>query len=135
MRRPPALPFALLWAGSSFVYSVARAQDTTLAIDSTPLAVVVRNVNLRPAPSTATLRIRRLRPRDELALREDTTTNGFYAVLTADDEIGWVWARNVRWLGGARFPGCGAHHRRGLACFVDQRRVGEAGAEPDLHHD
>ena len=92
-------PLALLLAGwiaaaSSPATPVASAQDTTFA-DSARHAVVVRNVNLRPAPSTATPRIRLLQPPAELGLREDTTTNGFYPVVTSEDERGWVWARNV----------------------------------------
>ena len=56
---------------------------------------MVRNVNLRPTPSTAVPRIRLLHPPDELGLREDTTTRGFYPVVTEEDEVGWVWARNI----------------------------------------
>src|SRR5215218_8338878 len=73
----------------------ASAQDPADADTVRPL-VVIRNVNLRSGPSTASSRIRLLRPPDEVALREDTLTQGFYAVRTEDDEDGWVWGRNVR---------------------------------------
>jgi len=83
---------ALLWVG------LAAAQDTTAveAADSTRQAVVTRNVNLRPSPSTAGRSIRLLKPPDELELREDTATNRFYPVRTDEGEEGWVWSRNVR---------------------------------------
>lgn len=80
---------------SGLTATVGSAQDTTF-VDSARRALVVRNVNLRPTPSTATPRIRLLRPPDELVLREDTTTHGFYPVVTDEDELGWVWARNIR---------------------------------------
>jgi len=96
MRAPLALLLASgIAAATGLATRVGSAQDTTFT-DSTRHAVVVRNVNLRPAPSTATPRIRLLRPPDELGVREDTTTNGFYPVVTSEDERGWVWARNVR---------------------------------------
>ena len=83
-----------LWVALAVLCSSrsAGAQDN----DTTKQVLVVRNVNLRPAPTTASIRIRLLRPPDELRLREDTLTQGFYAVRTEDDEDGWVWARNVR---------------------------------------
>ncbi|MFL5403832.1 MAG: hypothetical protein ACJ8BF_13555 [Gemmatimonadales bacterium] len=86
-----------LWAVLAVLCSSrsAGAQDPSDA-DSSTEVLVVRNVNLRPAPTTSSTRIRLLRPPDELTLREDTLTNGFYAVRTEDDEDGWVWGRNVR---------------------------------------
>jgi hypothetical protein len=91
--------WAVLWAVVFALTAIrpAAAQDsTTAAADSAHRLIVVRNVNLRPAPTTASPEIRLLRPPDELRLREDTTTSGYYAVRTQDDEDGWVWARNVR---------------------------------------
>jgi hypothetical protein len=89
-----------LWIILAVLCSIgpALAQDSVAAnpVDTARHLVVVRNVNLRPDPTTATRPDRLLRPPDALALREDTTTNGFYAVRTEDDEEGWVWGRNVR---------------------------------------
>jgi hypothetical protein len=97
-----------IWCASIGVlasFELALAQDTTTVRgDSARQLVVVRNVNLRPAPTTSSIRIRLLRPPDELALREDTVTHGFYAVRTEDDEDGWVWARNVRMVSDSAEP-------------------------------
>jgi hypothetical protein len=76
---------------------LAIAQDTTASgADNIRKVIVIRSVNLRSAPTTSSNAIRLLRPPDELMLREDTLSHGYYAVRTEDDEDGWVWARNVR---------------------------------------
>jgi hypothetical protein len=69
---------------------VGRGPCAAEAADSTRQAVVIRNVNLRPSPSTTGRSIRLLKPPDELELREDTATNHFYPVRTDEDEDGLV---------------------------------------------
>jgi hypothetical protein len=93
----------LLAAAVGLTRTPAAAQDST-ATAAERHAVVVRNVNLRQGPSTATPRIRLLRPPDELTLREDTATSNFYPVRTEDDENGWVWSRNIRVLADSEAP-------------------------------
>lgn len=93
MTKPPrrplsAIPLALL--------ALLGAASPLGAQDSAGTAVVTRNVNLRRTPSTAIAEIRLLRPPDELVLLAAADSNGYYHVRTDDDEIGWVWARNVR---------------------------------------
>lgn len=57
-------------------------------------AVVSRNVNLRPDPSTANDPIVKLGPPAQLQLLEPNPTNGFYHVKAGQNE-GWVWGRNI----------------------------------------
>src|SRR5262249_45904075 len=59
-------------------------------------ATVLRNVNLRPGPSTRQPAIRLLRAGEGLALVSATLEAGFYRVRTADGQEGWVWSRSVR---------------------------------------
>jgi hypothetical protein len=79
MKRLVAL---LLW----FVLSVSIVFSQT--------AVVTRNVNLRPDPSTGNDPIEKLVPPAQLQLLEPDPTNGFYHVKAGQDE-GWVWGRNI----------------------------------------
>jgi hypothetical protein len=58
-------------------------------------AVVTRNVNLRPDPSTNGTPIDKLTPPTELQLLDTAATNGFLHVKV-NDESGWVWSRNIR---------------------------------------
>jgi uncharacterized protein YgiM (DUF1202 family) len=58
-------------------------------------ATVVRNVNLRPIPSTAQDPIRLLLPPEVLTLIDTAQSAGYYHVRTLQNEIGWVWAKNV----------------------------------------
>jgi hypothetical protein len=58
-------------------------------------AVVTRNVNLRPDPSTNGTPLAKLTPQTQLQLLEADATNGFLHVK-AGDQSGWVWSRNVR---------------------------------------
>lgn len=60
----------------------------------TQSAVVTRNVNLRPDPSTNETPIDKLTPPTQLQLVEVGATNGFLHVKV-DGEEGWVWAKNV----------------------------------------
>jgi len=59
------------------------------------IAVVTRNVNLRPDPSTGNTPIDKLTPETKLTLIETGATNGFLHVKF-NAESGWVWSRNVR---------------------------------------
>jgi hypothetical protein len=58
-------------------------------------AVVTRNVNLRPDPSTNGTPLAKLTPQAQLQLLETDATNGFLHVK-ANDQSGWVWRKNVR---------------------------------------
>jgi len=58
-------------------------------------AVVIRNVNLRPDPSTNQDPIIKLTPPAHVDLLEPDQTNGFYHVKAGQNE-GWVWANNIR---------------------------------------
>src|SRR5262245_43677080 len=57
---------------------------------------VVRNVNLRPGPSTAGKTIEVLRPPERMDLIEPGTTTGYYHVRTEEGESGWVFAQRVK---------------------------------------
>ena len=59
------------------------------------IAVVTRNVNLRPDPSTNGTAPAKLTPQTQLQLLETDATNGFLHVK-AGDQSGWVWSKNVR---------------------------------------
>jgi len=78
------------------VLLLLRAEASLAQDDTLRHAIVVRNVNLRLQPNSAQPPIRLLRPPDEVELREDSLTNGYYAVRTEDDEDGWVWGKNVQ---------------------------------------
>src|SRR5215472_9632909 len=85
------------------LFSVALALSQT--------AVVRRNVNLRPDPSTNGTPIDKLTPPTQLQLLETAATNGFLHVKV-NGESGWVWSRNVRVQqapsgGGGETPGGG----------------------------
>jgi len=67
--------------------------SVSLAFSQT--AVVRRNVNLRPDPSTNGAPIDKLTPPTQLQLLETGATNGFLHVKV-NSESGWVWSRNVR---------------------------------------
>lgn len=58
-------------------------------------AVVKKNVNLRPTPSTAQDTKRLLKPPEPLTLVEPNPTEGYYHVVTSLNEDGWVWGRNI----------------------------------------
>lgn len=65
----------------------------TLSLSQT--AVVLRNVYLRPDPSTSGTRVDKLTPPTRLQLIETGATNGFLHVRVKNEE-GWVWSKNVR---------------------------------------
>jgi uncharacterized protein YgiM (DUF1202 family) len=58
-------------------------------------AVVTRNVNLRPDPSTSSAPIEKLKVQTQIQLLETGPTNG-YLHVKVNDESGWVWSQNVR---------------------------------------
>jgi len=76
LRRSTLCALLTLWT------AIAAAQTT---------AVVTRNVNLRPTPSTAQTPIRVLTPGETLTLITTTPVNGYYHVRTAQNEDGWVY--------------------------------------------
>src|SRR5713226_5909982 len=65
-----------------------------LGLATAQTAVVTRNVNLRPDPSTSNTPIEKLTPDTEIQLLEPGRTNGFFHVKV-DDHTGWVWGNNV----------------------------------------
>jgi|SRR5579862_4499142 len=64
-------------------------------------AVVGRDVNLRPTPSTAQAPIKLLLPDEPLTLLEPNPTGGYYHVQSSAGP-GWVWGPNIK------FPAPGA---------------------------
>jgi len=75
---------------------------TSLATAQT--AVVKRNVNLRSDASTESDIVELLKPGAQLQVVEPDKTNGYYHVTASDGQDGWVWARNIRVLGGTPTP-------------------------------
>jgi hypothetical protein len=70
-------------------------------IASAQTAVVTRNVNLRPDPSTDQDSIETLMPGDQLTLLELDRTTGYYHVKAPDGKSGFVWGKNVKIQPGA----------------------------------
>jgi hypothetical protein len=58
-------------------------------------AVVKKNVKLRPVPSDAQHSKRTLKPPEAVTLLEPNPKEGYYHVVTALNEDGWVWGRNL----------------------------------------
>jgi uncharacterized protein YgiM (DUF1202 family) len=58
-------------------------------------AVVARNVNLRPDPSSHGAPVETLKVGTKLQVVETELTNGFLHVRTEDGAEGWVWSRNL----------------------------------------
>ena len=71
----------------------------TTAVSQT--ATVVRNVNLRPDPSTNQDAITKLEAGAKVEILEPNPVRGYYHVQTADGKTGFVWGRNIRSLGAA----------------------------------
>jgi hypothetical protein len=67
-------------------------------------AVVTRNVNLRPQPSTDSAELMLLQPGTELELVWPDRVNRYYLVLTEAGEIGWAWGSNVRLVPESEVP-------------------------------
>jgi hypothetical protein len=66
--------------------------------------VVKRNVNLRTGPATTFPVIRLLPPGDEFTLLEPAVTAGYHHVVTAAQEVGWLWRNNIRIVDSAAAP-------------------------------
>ena len=66
-------------------------------------AVVTRNANLRPDPSTDQDPIVKLIPPAQVELLEPDPTNGFYHVKAGANE-GWVWGKNIHISAGGAPP-------------------------------
>ena len=64
-------------------------------------ATVVRNVNLRPDPSTNQNSITKLEAGAKVEILQPTPVRGYYHVQTADGKMGFVWGKNIRSLGAA----------------------------------
>lgn len=64
-------------------------------------ATVVRNVNLRPDPSTNQGAITKLEAGAKVEILEPNPVRGFYHVQTEDGKTGFVWGRNLRIFGAA----------------------------------
>jgi hypothetical protein len=58
-------------------------------------AIVTRNVNLRPDPSTSHAAKELLKPPTTLDLLDPTASQGYLHVRSSDGTEGWVWSRNV----------------------------------------
>lgn len=84
--------FSMTLLGVTHVY--AQGEDFILP----QTAVVEREVNLRTDPSTKEPPIAVLKPTERVRLLEIDKSAGFYHVMTAGEQSGWVWARNVRLL-------------------------------------
>jgi hypothetical protein len=67
----------------------------SIGLASSQTAVVTRNVNLRPDPSTTGTPIAKLTPQTQTQLLEPGPTNGFLHIKV-NDQSGWVWSKNVR---------------------------------------
>ena len=58
-------------------------------------ATVIHDVNLRPTPSAAHPPKELLRPPQEVTLVKAAPTSGYYHVRAADNQLGWVWGRDI----------------------------------------
>lgn len=65
------------------------------ALANAQTAIVTRNVNLRPDPSTQNAPLAKLTPGTQLELLEPAPTAGFLHVKTPDGTEGWIWNRNA----------------------------------------
>ena len=66
-----------------------------VSLATSQTAVVTRNVNLRPDPSTNGAPLAKLRSQTQLQLLETSPSNGFLHVKV-NDQSGWVWSKNVQ---------------------------------------
>jgi len=86
----------------SWFRTIAQALGASLLLSLFALvtfaqdAKVIRNVNLRSEPTSASPSARLLAPAEKLTLVEAAESNGYYHVKTEDGVEGWVWGRNVR---------------------------------------
>jgi hypothetical protein len=87
-----------------FLAVVLSICSATLWSQSAPQVQVMRNVTLRPGPSTAEKPIGLLRPPERLDLIEPEPTNGYYHVRTEEEETGWVFAQRVKLVKAGETP-------------------------------
>jgi uncharacterized protein YraI len=76
------------------LFSLLLFLPLSLVLATAQTAVVTRNVNLRPDPSTNNSPIQKLTPGTQILLLGPDGINGFFHVK-ADDQTGWVWGKNV----------------------------------------
>jgi hypothetical protein len=69
---------------------------STLNESEAQTAIVRRNANLRPSPSTNQAPIRLLTPPEELRVLNLTPVNGYYNVATEQNEQGWVYGNFIQ---------------------------------------
>ena len=62
-------------------------------------AAVKRNVILRSGSSTSSQALERLQVGDKLTLLDPVPENGFYHVKAAGGQEGWVWSKNISFVG------------------------------------
>ena len=96
-RRPadPGYDTSVRGAVRLLISGVALLCGATLTSGQT--ATVVRNVNLRPDPSSEHPALRLLTPSEPpLTLVEPRPESGYYHIRTSVGEQGYVWARDVR---------------------------------------
>jgi hypothetical protein len=97
------MPFAAHRTLRLVLVAVAVLLWTTVA--SAQTAAVTHNVNLRADASTGQPPIRLLTPSEPpLTVLDPTPNVGYLHVRTANNEDGWVWARNVHVSANARPP-------------------------------
>src|SRR5271154_6890166 len=58
-------------------------------------AMVKRNTNLRPDPSSNNTPVKHLHAQDQLQLIDANANNGYYHIQTAGNDQGWVWGKNI----------------------------------------
>jgi hypothetical protein len=87
---------------------------------SAQTVTVVSNVNLRPDPSSEYPPIRKLTPAEPaLTLLEASPESGYYRVVTATGDTGYVWARFVRVAATPAVPTDSLHLGPGLDGSAD----------------
>ncbi len=77
---------------SAILIVLALASSASLRAQQ---ATVIHDVNLRTTPSTAHPPRELLRPPQAVTLVSPAPTSGYYNVRAADDQVGWVWGRNI----------------------------------------
>jgi len=86
-------------------------------------ATVVRNVNLRPDPSTHQDPITKLEAGAKVEILESNPVHGYYHVRIADGKTGFVWGKNIRSLNEANSPTLSA----GKSAAATSAQVANAG--------
>ena len=98
----------------------------TAAAGSAQTVTVVHNVNLRPDPSSEYPPIRTLTPSEPpLTLLEAMPESGYYRVVTASGDTGYVWARLVRVAATPAVPADSIHLGPGVDGSADMVGCGD----------